>query len=422
MQIYERRRLAPLMMLLTLGAALLLAGPASGERIPAFARKYQVSCTLCHAPFPRLTAFGEQFAANGFVMALGAPPQDTTRTGDPLLLLQDNLPLAVRMDLYMQALSRKKGNAATTDLQTPWLVKILSGGQITDDVSYYLYFFLAERGEVAGLEDAYLQFNDVLGSGVDVLAGQFQVSDPMFKRELRLEVEDYALYRARVGEARADLTYDRGIMAVTSPWEGGDVVLEIVNGRGLQEASGTREYDRDSQKNLALRLSQDVGPLRLGGFVYRGWEGSEGRTDNLWVWGPDMTLSLGPTLELNLQYLRRTDSDPFFLGVCPAGDARCFSGRSDPLEITTEGGLAELVYMPQGPASRWALSGLFNWVEADRQAVSLRLGEENLLSQYRMGAGSLSYLVARNLRLTGEIGWDFEIERAKLTVGAVAAF
>src|SRR3546814_13507529 len=56
-----------------------------------------------------------------------------------------------------------------------------------------------ERGEVAGLEDAYLQFNDVLGSGVDVIAGQFQVSDPLFKRELRLEYEDYMPYRVRVG-------------------------------------------------------------------------------------------------------------------------------------------------------------------------------------------------------------------------------
>jgi hypothetical protein len=326
------------------------------------------------------------------------------------------------MDLYMQGLSSKNGNAATTDLRTPWLVKILSGGQITDDISYYLYFFLAERGEVAGLEDAYLQFSNVFGSGVDVLAGQFQVSDPMFKRELRLEVEDYALYRARVGDVRADMTYDRGIMVTTSPWAGGDVVFEVVNGQGLRAASDTREYDRDSYKNLALRLSQDVGPLRLGGFVYRGWESSDGLTDDLWVWGPDLTVTLSPKLELNVQYLRRTDSNPFFLGTCSAGDVRCVPGRPDPLKITTEGAMAELVYMPKGLNGRWALTGLFNWVEADRQALSLRLGEDELLSRYRTGAGSLSYLLSRNLRVTSEVGWDFEVERTRLTFGAVAAF
>lgn len=51
---------------------------------------------------------------------------------------------------------------------------------------------------MAGLEDAYVQFTDVGGSGVSVIAGQFQVSDPLFKRELRLEYEDYQPYRVRV--------------------------------------------------------------------------------------------------------------------------------------------------------------------------------------------------------------------------------
>ena len=36
------------------------------DAIPAFARKYRTTCATCHAPIPRLNAFGEQFAANGF--------------------------------------------------------------------------------------------------------------------------------------------------------------------------------------------------------------------------------------------------------------------------------------------------------------------------------------------------------------------
>ena len=34
--------------------------------IPAFARKYGLSCKICHDPFPRLNAYGEDFAGNGF--------------------------------------------------------------------------------------------------------------------------------------------------------------------------------------------------------------------------------------------------------------------------------------------------------------------------------------------------------------------
>ena len=30
--------------------------------IPAFARKYKMSCKTCHAPIPRLKAYGDEFA------------------------------------------------------------------------------------------------------------------------------------------------------------------------------------------------------------------------------------------------------------------------------------------------------------------------------------------------------------------------
>jgi hypothetical protein len=38
----------------------------NAEAIPVFTRKYKTSCITCHAPFPRLTAFGEAFRLNGF--------------------------------------------------------------------------------------------------------------------------------------------------------------------------------------------------------------------------------------------------------------------------------------------------------------------------------------------------------------------
>ena len=42
--------------------------PRQAEAIPAFARQHKISCTTCHAPFPRLKDFGEEFAGNGFAM------------------------------------------------------------------------------------------------------------------------------------------------------------------------------------------------------------------------------------------------------------------------------------------------------------------------------------------------------------------
>lgn len=178
-------------------AVLVPATVSANATIPAFARKYGVSCSACHAPVPRLNAVGEQFAENGFEFSTSEQPRDTIATGDPLLRLQREIPLAVRLDAYATALSSVAPDEARVDLLVPYGIKLLSGGQIADGVSYSMYFYLAERGEVAGLEDAYIQFTDILGSGVSVLAGQFQVSDPLVKRELRLEYEDYQPYRVR---------------------------------------------------------------------------------------------------------------------------------------------------------------------------------------------------------------------------------
>ncbi len=416
--------------LLILAPALLLATPGDAGAIPAFARKYRVSCSLCHRPFPRLSAFGEQFAANGFRLAPGRPAPDTVGLGDPLLQLERSLPLALRLDQYLVSLTETQGGAGTTDLQTPWGIKLLTGGQISESVSYYLYFYLSERGEVAGLEDAYLQFNDVLGSGVDLVVGQFQVSDPIYKRELRLEYEDYALYRVRVGEVRADLTYDRGVMAMASPWNGADLALEVVNGEGLNESTPERLYDENRWKSVVGRLSQEVGSrIRLGGLYYLGRERSGGHESTVRIWGPDATLSPAPGLELNLQLLRRTDDNPFFRDTprCGAADARCpTAGGGDPRRTTVDMYLAEAIYAPGGPGGSWFLTALYNRVKADRPAFRVRLGEilgpEGYLERYESVSLGAHYLARRNLRFMGEVTWDRGADRARLTLGAVTAF
>ncbi len=404
--------------------ALLSAVPAAAYAIPPFARKYGVSCALCHAPVPRLTAFGEAFAANGFEFAINEAARDTIGTGDPLLRLQRTLPLGVRIDAYQRLYSKRVAGEAALDQQTPWTVKLLSGGQVADKVSYYLYFLASERGEVGGLEDAYIQFTDVKGSGISLLVGQFQVSDPLFKRELRLEYEDYQPYRVRVGETRADLTYERGVMAIWSPRAGLDLAFQVVNGAGLDPASGSRQYDTDSHQNFVARVSQEIGPIRLGVFGYRGNEAAGGFTSSIRMFGPDATIALGSFGELNLQALRRWDSDPF-LGSCSVLTP-CPGGATVPFSTVVDAGLAELIVWPAGAAGRWYLTGLLNVIEADDPVVSLRLGEQDgpvgYLRRYRMGSGAVHYVFRRNMRMMAEGGWDFVNDRARLVTGVTLGF
>jgi hypothetical protein len=402
----NRTTCAPVVTLLLLTVGLVPTVNAS--EIPAFARKYRVSCSLCHNPAPTLSEFGETFAGNGFRFAPQEEPRDTIGTGDELLQLMRDVPLAFRLDAYVQAYT---GGDFATDLQTPYNLKILSGGTISKKLSYYLYFFLYERGEIGGIEDAFVQLNDLNGAPVDLVVGQFQVSDPMFKRELRLEFQDYAVYRARVGLQPADLTYDRGLMVVADA-AGFTITGEVVNGNGRGEAEPNRRLDNDVFKSLFGHVTHDLAEhLRVGAMGY--WGKQEGAADTgdpevtnrVWMIGVDATIAAG-SVELNGQYIHREDNAPTF----------------DAFEETanTDGGFVELILRP--PQSRWYLLGLYNLVHNDRNLLNARLGGPSNIERYEALTAGVGYLARRNFRLLGEVTWDMEQDRTRWTLGLVTAF
>ncbi len=385
-----------------------VASTVSATEIPAFARKYRVSCNLCHDPFPALTEFGEAFAGNGFRIAPGEEPRDTIGTGDGLLQLSRELPLAIRLEAYAQAYTN---GSFATDFQTPYNLKVLSGGTISKKLSYYFYFFLFERGEIAGIEDAFIHVNDIGGAPLDLAIGQFQISDPIFKRELRLEYQDYAVYRTHVGSQSADLTYDRGIMASLDV-AGFTVTGEILNGNGKGEAEPNLRLDNDLFKTVFGHVTTNVGQnLRVGGTGYLGK--SEGAVDEaspivkntVWMAGADATITAG-SLELNAQYLHREDNHPTF----------------DATEETvqTDGGFVEMIIRP--PQSRWYFLGLYNYIRSDEPILDARLGGPSDVDRHQTLTGGLGYQWRRNARLMGEFTWDVEQHETRWTIGFVSAF
>ncbi len=381
---------------------LLLALPDPVAAIPAFARRYKLSCATCHNPIPKLTAFGEGFAANGFRLSTGEDPADTVDVGDPLLALQRTLPLAVRLDAYAQAYANGK---AAFDFQSPTIIKVLSSAPLSKSISYYFYALLYEAGEVAGVEDAFVYFNDVGGAPVDLMVGQFQVSDAMYKRELRLEVEDYAVYRTRVGDVPADLTYDRGIVA-SADAGGFTFTGQLVNGSGIGPAQPDGRYDVDRGKNVFLHATRDVvGGLRLGAFGYYGRATANGTRDVTRMAGVNGTFEAGP-VELNAQYVHRRDDRPTFTPGEP--------------QARINGGFAELIVRPAG--SLWYGYGLYNLVKANRAVMDVGLGAPGPVRRYESLAGGVGHLIRRNLRVSTEVGYDFEQDLTRVSAGLVMAF
>ena len=371
--------------------------PQDSSGIPAFARRYKMSCTTCHAPFPRLKPYGDDFAGAGFVIQEEEKDRDYVSAGDDLLWLNRSFPFAVRFDAFA---IHDENQDVKNDLQTPWGLKLMSGGTLYKSVGYYFYFYMSERGEVAGIEDAYVHFNDVLGIPMDIMVGQFQTSDPLMKRELRLTVEDYIIYKIYIEDSNINLAYDRGVMIpFTLERTATDLVALVVNGNGKDAAHPTtKRFDSDPHKNVAFRLNQAVGePVTVGGYYYVGKEDlAGGFTNEVTFWGVDATIAAG-AVEFAGQYLLRTDSHPTDAG-----------GGS---EVETLGLIAELTFAPQLDKSRFVLTGLFNSVDSDLDQYD-----------YETATVSLTYLLARNLRGIAEYTYDLERESNRFTIGVVSAF
>jgi len=159
-------------------------------------------------------------------------------------------------------------------------------------------------------------------------------------------------------------------------------------------------------KKIGNRLYKEAGKnLIIGLFGYTGKEDLVGNsvpfTSKITMFGPDIKLNFEDKFVLNLQYVRRTDSEVFL------GDL--FTNAKD---VLTSGGFAEVIYSPRGDMSKWYLTGLFNWVDSDLDELDY--------SSATLHAG---YLLRRNLRLVSEYTYKFSgTKYGKVSAGFVSAF
>jgi hypothetical protein len=270
---------------LLIGLASLLFAP-SASAIPAFARQYGISCTTCHAAFPRLNSFGVNFIENNY--RLDNWKENTLQTGDDMLQLPKVVPLALRVQAYVQThqaneMDPSTGaviNEASWDFQSPYLIKLLSSAPLSDHISYYFAAIMAEQGNngTLFLDDAWISHDDLFGSGVGMQLGQFQVSDLMFPRETRLTAQDFMVYRM------AGITYERGVI-FSRDFGPANLALGVANGNGVDTSYPANSagynrpetlFDNNSSKSVFGRVGTNIGPVRTGLFGLSGKQPSGG--------------------------------------------------------------------------------------------------------------------------------------------------
>ena len=380
--------------------------------MPEFSRRYSMSCATCHVAFPRLNKFGEQFAADNFRLPNWKDTAATT--GDDLLALPAYPPIAVRGQGYVQAREGKSidsvtgvSDSATTDFQSPYLVKLLSSAPLSDNITYYFYAILAEKGAngEALVEDAWFRHADILGSGIGMMLGQFQLSDLMFPRETRMPFQDFMAYRM------AGITYDRGVLfdRGVGPFE---LALGLSNGNGITDnlninSPGYRRpdkmFDNDNSKTVFGRVGYDVGPVNAGAFGASGKQrsvapGNAGldsgsRDTDKRVLGIDLSGEFGGKAYWYAQYL--WNSWDGFLDVDPGRNYRW------------NGGFVGVDYVPN---ERWVYSLLYNHADAGDLANTDTIYEGIDMKTLSL---TLSYYFMRNVKGIAEINVDFPDEVAK---------
>jgi hypothetical protein len=166
--------------------------------IPAFARKYQTSCSTCHSNFPELNDFGEAFKKNGFKF----PQNDEQFVKEPPVMLgakaqrmvfpkaiypgeiPGTIPIGFRYNGFMTYNSKQPlalGFVPRTDLFTPNTFTVISAGTFGDGLSFWIDDDISAGGSGAdgGLGDGYLKVNDLghkLGLPKDALNLRFASS------------------------------------------------------------------------------------------------------------------------------------------------------------------------------------------------------------------------------------------------------
>lgn len=396
------RRFLVLFLLVAVSAA----WPGAASANPVFARQYSMTCASCHVAFPRLNAFGQQFVDNNMRLP-NWREQTTVDTGDPRLALPKFPPVGFRAQAFTQAREGREIDpvtGATTadasyDFQAPYLIKLFAAAPLSNHMSYYFYGIFAEKGANGEtiIEDAWISHDDVFGSGVGMMFGQFQSSDLMFPRETRLTFQDFMAYRM------AGITYDRGVI-FDRDLGAMSVAIGAVNGNGISQnwvinSPGYRRpdhlFDNNTGKSVFGRVGTKIGDINAGFFALSGDQksatGAAGNTTGTRdtpreVYGLDVSGDWGGKGYWFIQGL--WNRWPGFLDTDPS---RMY---------TWTAGFAGVDYVLN---DRWALSLLYNHADAGDLVGTATIYEGIRMQSVTLGA---SYYFMRNVKGVVEVNYD----------------
>jgi len=155
-------RIASVFVLISL---IVLASASPAKAIPAFARKYDMSCTSCHTKPPRLNAFGEAFHMAGYQI----PKTKEGELRKKRRIGRINSEIEFLNIFALRATgnfieSYSGGKPAETNLALPREIELYFGGTFTNDISYF-FNLSNEVDAIEGIENNLFEKKTAFGLG-----------------------------------------------------------------------------------------------------------------------------------------------------------------------------------------------------------------------------------------------------------------
>lgn len=173
--------------LLALVLATLL--PAAARAVPGFARKYDLSCNVCHTREPRLNAFGQRFQENGYQLpatedggTTGKRALGDRRHGLTLDSVDNILSARIRADIQQASFRGETEATEDVDFVVPNVLNVFLAGTAAKNIGYFFEMEYAPgaEGEEAGVEFERISvvFSNIGGShqALNAKVGKFDPS------------------------------------------------------------------------------------------------------------------------------------------------------------------------------------------------------------------------------------------------------
>lgn len=151
-------------------ALVFFATPNRAEAIPAFAKKYNAPCALCHTTWPRLNAEGFKYKMNAYQLPDSRDGAETGKTSPAFDLHLDtgkaNPPLSLRIGGGLSVFGPKSGPDGALANNFPCCMDgnamdLYTAGTIEKDIGYFASYRMGN----ANIDQGHIRIANIFGSG-----------------------------------------------------------------------------------------------------------------------------------------------------------------------------------------------------------------------------------------------------------------